>query len=144
MEKGEMRKEAAVRETMEELGVYKSQIDLVAPLDILITPANLGVYPFLAELKGYKGTFSGDEVDHVFTVPLKWFLEHEPECYDTDVQTIPGKDFPFDLIPGGEDYHWRRGRYKVMFYRYGENVIWGMTAKILHSFVEMYREDFRA
>ncbi len=59
--------------------------------------------------------FSGDEVDHVFTVPLKWFLEHEPECYDTDVQTIPGKDFPFDLIPGGEDYHWRRGRYKVMF-----------------------------
>ena len=104
----------------------------------------MGVYPFLAELKGYKGTFSGDEVDHVFTVPLKWFLEREPECYDTDVQTIPGKDFPFDLIPGGEDYHWRRGRYKVMFYRYGENVIWGMTAKILHSFVEMYREDFRA
>ena len=144
VEKGETRKEAAVRETMEELGVYKSQIDLVAPLDILITPANLGVYPFLAELKGYKGTFSGDEVDHVFTVPLKWFLEREPECYDTDVQTIPGKDFPFDLIPGGEDYHWRRGRYKVMFYRYGENVIWGMTAKILHSFVEMYREDFRA
>lgn len=72
---------------------FKSQIDLVAPLDILITPANLGVYPFLAELKGYMGHVFGDEVDHVFTVPLKWFLEHEPECYDTDVQTIPGKIF---------------------------------------------------
>lgn len=141
VERGETRKEAAIRETMEELGIYENQIDIIAPLDILITPANMGVYPFLAELKGYRGTFSADEVDHIFTVPLKWFLAHEPECYSTEVQTIPGKDFPFELIPNGEEYHWRKGKYKVMFYQYGNQVIWGMTAKILHSFIQRCKEE---
>ena len=141
VERGETRKEAAIRETMEELGIYENQIDMIAPLDILITPANMGVYPFLAELKGYRGTFSADEVDHIFTVPLKWFLAHEPECYSTEVQTIPGKDFPFELIPNGEEYHWRKGKYKVMFYQYGNQVIWGMTAKILHSFIQRCKEE---
>lgn len=141
VERGETRREASVRETMEELGIYENQIDVIAPLDILITPANMGVYPFLAELKGYRQTFSADEVDHVFTVPLKWFLNHEPECYDTEVQTIPGKDFPFELIPNGEEYHWRKGKYKVMFYRYENQVIWGMTAKILHSFIQRCKQE---
>lgn len=141
VERGETRKEAAVRETMEELGVYENQIDMIAPLDILITPANMGVYPFLAELKGYRKTFSADEVDHIFMVPLKWFLAHEPECYSTEVQTVPGKDFPFELIPNGEEYHWRKGKYKVMFYQYENQVIWGMTAKILHSFIRRCKEE---
>lgn len=141
VESGETKREAAIRETMEELGIYQSQIEMIAPLDILITPANLSVYPFLAELKDYRGTFSSAEVDHIFTVPLKWFLEHEPECYKTDVQTVPGEDFPFDRIPGGADYHWRVGKYDVLFYRYENTVIWGMTAKILHSFIEMYKRD---
>lgn len=141
VERGETRKEAAIRETMEELGIYENQIDMIAPLDILITPANMGVYPFLAELKGYRGTFSAAEVDHIFTVPLKWFLAHEPESYSTEVQTIPGKDFPFELIPNGEEYHWRKGKYKVMFYQYENQVIWGMTAKILHSFIQRCKEE---
>lgn len=143
VEAGETKKEAAERETMEELGIYNSQIEMIAPLDVLITPANLSVYPFLALLKDYRGTYSSQEVDHTFTVPLKWLLEHEPERYQTDVVTEPGEDFPFDLIPGGEEYHWRKGKYDVLFYRYENTVIWGMTAKILHSFIKMYKRDMK-
>ena len=44
-------------------------------------------------------------------------------------------------VPGGRDYRWRRGHYDVYFYRREEGIIWGMTAKILRSLAEMYRED---
>lgn len=139
VEQSETPSQAAVRETVEELLVRREQIEVVAPLDILHTPANLTVWPYLAFLKGYEGTFSQAEVERVFTVPLTWFLEHEPEAYDTKVVTVPGEEFPYERIPGGRQYHWREGHYKVFFYQYGDAVIWGMTAKILHSFIEMYR-----
>ncbi len=98
------------------------------------------VHPFLAVLRGYQGCFSEDEVERVFTAPLAWFAAREPEVYITDVVTEPGADFPFELVPGGRAYRWRKGEYRVLFYRHEEAVIWGMTAKILHSFILMCRE----
>lgn len=143
VEDGETAQAAAIRETMEELLIGREQIELLAPLDILPTSANLTVWPFLGILKGYGGTFSTDEVERVFTVPLRWLAENEPECYHTEVVTVPGEDFPFDRIPDGKEYHWRKGRYEILFYQYENTVIWGMTAKILYSFITMYRKDIR-
>ena len=143
VEGGETKKEAAIRETMEELLVKRSQIDFLAPLDILTTPANLTVWPFLAVLKDYKGTFSTDEVERVFTVPLRTLAHSEPDRYQTEVVTVPGEDFPFERIPDGREYHWRKGLYEVLFYQCGENVVWGMTAKILSSFLSMYQNDIK-
>ena len=141
VEAGETKRAAAVRETMEELLLKRSQIETLAPLDVLFTPANLTVWPFLALLKDYRGTFSPDEVERVFTVPLSWFAAHKPERFRTEVVTVPEEDFPFGRIPDGKEYRWRKGRYEVLFYQYGEEVIWGMTAKILHSFISMYEDD---
>lgn len=140
VEQGESKQEAAVRETKEELLIEGGQIELLAPLDVLVTPGNVTVWPFLGLLKDYRGTYSGEEVDHIFTVPLSWFLKNEPERYHTTTLTVPEENFPFDLIPGGREYHWRKGHYDVLFYRNEHAVIWGMTAKILYSFVKMYRE----
>ncbi|MEG2452966.1 MAG: CoA pyrophosphatase [Clostridium sp.] len=128
-------REAAMRETREELLVQETQLEVLAQLDLLITPSGMIIYPFLAELKNYEGTFSKDEVGEMITIPLSYFVKHPPERYSTKVVTVPDADFPYDRIPGGEDYKWRQGRYDVLFYRYGEHVIWGMTAKILHSFI---------
>lgn len=139
MEAGETARQAAVRETAEELCISRRQVEVIAPLDVLVAPAGLNVYPYLGILKNYRGSFSPEEVARVFTVPLRWFAEHEPECYRTDVITVPGEDFPYEAIPGGRDYHWRRGEYDVMFYRAGDEIIWGMTAKILHSLALLYR-----
>lgn len=140
VEDGESRREAAVREAVEELLADKSQIEVLAPLDVLITPSGQMVHPFLAVLRGYEGGFSEDEVERVFTVSLDWFAAHEPEEHIADVVTEPGEDFPFELVPGGRAYRWRKGEYRVLFYRNEEAVIWGMTAKILHSFIQMCGE----
>ncbi|MDD6074603.1 MAG: alpha/beta fold hydrolase [Clostridium sp.] len=137
VEVGETKREAALRETEEELLVNRSQIELLAPLDVLVTPGGVDIWPYLGILKDYEGTFSAAEVDHVFTVPLSWFLVREPECYKTTVITVPEENFPFELIPGGREYHWRRGQYDVYFYRNENGVIWGMTAKILYSLLRL-------
>ncbi len=110
-------------------------------MDELITPAGMVITPFLGVIRGYRGTFSPDEVDRVFTVPLRWFAENEPESYQTEVLTNPGDDFPYDRIPGGRDYQWRRGKYEVLFYRFGSNFIWGMTAKMMRQTAALYRQD---
>lgn len=142
VEEGEEYADAAARETMEELLVNKEQVEILAPLDILETPGGVTVRPYLGVIRNYEGTFSADEVDHIFSVPLSWFLENEPEKYETTVITVPNEDFPFELIPGGREYHWRKGRYEVYFYR-NQEVIWGMTAKILYAFIRLYREEMR-
>lgn len=139
----ETARDAAVRETMEELLVGRGQIEVMAPLDILIIPTGMMIYPFLGVLTEYEDTCSSDEVERVVTVPLDWFLTHEPELYHTKILTVPEDGFPFQLIPGGAEYKWRQGAYEVLFYRCGDVVIWGMTAKILHSFIELYKKDIQ-
>ncbi len=141
VEQGETSKQAAVRETMEELLIKRSQIRIIAPLDVLEAPGAMEILPYLGILQDYRWSYSEAEVDHTFSVPLRWFVEHEPERYETELVTVPEETFPFEDVPDGRDYHWRRGHYDVYFYRREEGIIWGMTAKILRSLVEMYRED---
>lgn len=141
VERGETPKQAAVRETMEELLISRRQIRVIAPLDVLEAPGAMEISPFLGALQGYRWSYSEAEVDHTFSVPLRWFAEHEPERYETELVTVPEETFPFEDVPGGRDYHWRRGHYDVYFYRREEGIIWGMTAKILRSLAKMYRED---
>jgi hypothetical protein len=42
------------------------------------------------------------------------------------------EDFPFDLIPGGRDYPWRKIPRTFYFYETQGGVIWGMTAELLY------------
>ncbi len=141
-EPDETRMETAVRETSEELLIDQSQIEVLAPLDYMENNAGLIVWPYLGVLKDYQGTYSKDEVDRVFSVPLAWLLEQEEKRYQCTVHTVPDEDFPFNLVPGGRDYHWRKGKYDVFFYQYEGEIIWGMTAKILRAFLNLYKKDF--
>ena len=133
MEKGETPRETAKREAVEELLLLEDQIRILGPADIFLSPANVMIYPYLGRLTGYLGSFNEEEVQEVFTVPLSFFLDHGPRQYDLKVKTVPGPDFPYEMIPKGRDYDWREGRYQVNFYEYQGRVIWGMTAKIMCS-----------
>ena len=136
IEPGETPVEAAVRETMEELLVAKDQIEVLAPLDALPGPGGPSIWPVLGILSDYQNTWSDEEVDHTFSVPLSYFLETEPEIYETLQVTIPGEDFPFEKIPGGRDYPWKKRHYTVLFYTDTDPLIWGITAKIIRLVLE--------
>ena len=130
---------AGVRELAEELLISQRDVELVAPLDILLKPYDTMIYPYIGHLHNYRGTFSQDEVREIFTIPFEFFLLNEPAVYHNEISVKPSHDFPHALI-GGEDYPWRTGSYPVLFYHYQDKVIWGITAQIVHNIVELYRE----
>ena len=140
IEVGETPLEAAVRETCEELLLQREQIRVLGETEGTRNAGIITIHAFLGELSDYTGTYFKQEVDHVFSVPVSWFMEHEPETYMATVTTIPDEDFPFELIPGGRDYPWRSRRHPIYFYRHPEGVIWGLTALILHTFFEKMKQ----
>ncbi len=135
MEAGEFPVDTAVRETVEELKIEEGQIEILAALDPIMGPSGASVWPFAALVHDYEGTWSSDEVDHVFALPFENLAGQEPEHYATRLDTVPGKDFPYELIPGGKNYGWRVKQNPVYFYRGWPETIWGLTAKILYEFL---------
>jgi 8-oxo-dGTP pyrophosphatase MutT (NUDIX family) len=109
----------ALRETREELGIELDQVQILGQLQDVYTPvSNFNITPFVARLAAppqYQPDLA--EVAAVIEVPLAavrdrsiWWEEERPE-------------------PEG-------GKRKVYFFRYGDHVIWGATARILKQFVD--------
>ena len=140
IEDGETSLEAAVRETGEELLVDEEDIEIISPLFSIQGPSGMEVKSYLGYLRNYEYTFSENEVDHVFSVELDWFLNNMPLVYDTKMEVVLPDDYPFELIPGGRDYPFRANPRRFYFYRVKGEVIWGLTGNILHNFIS-YIED---
>ena len=132
VEQGETAEHAAVRETCEELLISENQVEILAPMHRMTDRGNLIVDSFLGVIHDYSGSFSKDEVSGIFTVPLDWLLEYEPEIHSAETVFIPGENFPFDLIPGGRDYQFIHFPKRFFFYRTQDAVIWGLTAELLY------------
>ena len=142
VEENESYKDAAIRETMEELNIQEDNIKVIGELDYLVSYDNMTIHCFLATISGVnvdKIHPNKDEVDHIFTVPLKYFLETEPDTYYLDLKTVLNDEFPYNLIPNGRDYRWGKGRRSVQFYHYKEYTIWGYTAKMTKQFIDIIK-----
>ncbi|WP_283152985.1 NUDIX hydrolase [Guptibacillus hwajinpoensis] len=135
-------KNAAVRETCEELGVLEREVTVMGELDFLVTSFQSIVYPFAGMIQSDSELSPNpDEVEEVFTVPLSHFKNHPPERHDIRVHVQPDEGFPFHLIPNGEEYNWSSSSMPEFFYYYHDYVIWGMTARILYHFIQLVNEE---
>ena len=132
---------AAVRETMEELGVAVEQIQVLGTLQEVISPIGVRLYPSVGLINklDYSNANTA-EVAEVFTVPLKFLLETEPIIGHMERCTRPLADFPFELLPGYSTNWKNRKNYQVLFYKYNEYVIWGLTAQVLYDFLAIYKQ----
>lgn len=129
---------AAVRETCEELGLDTGDIEVIAPLDLLITPFNAIVYPYVGYIMdNHRIRLNPDEVDTVFYVPLDYLLHNRPIQKNLSFKMHFSEDFPYELIPHGREYPFRQPSYPQHFYIWKEHVIWGLTALILNHFLEL-------
>lgn len=130
-----------VRETCEELGITNDNIEIISELDLLITPSNMIIHPFLGILKSIDNlNINKDEVDHIFLVPITYLLKNKPITYTNEVSIIPNNDFPYEIIPNQTNYKFAKGNYDVLFYKYNDYIIWGITAKILENFLNILTE----
>jgi len=128
--------QTARRETCEELGLDTTQVQVLAPLDIVVSPFNLIVYPFVGRLDEEAMIKPNqDEVASVFYVPLTYLLNTVPQRAKVKLEVKLPPDFPLELVPGGRDYPWRRGYYPQSFYQWQDRIIWGLTARILEHFL---------
>ncbi|WP_342431878.1 CoA pyrophosphatase [Neobacillus sp. FSL H8-0543] len=133
-------KSAAIRETVEELGIDKANISEVYPLDFMISPFGMMIYPFVGLIDNPENIQPNPtEVGEIFTVPLTYFINNEPKIYHVNFKVEPEENFPFNLVVGGENYNWRTRAIDEYFYNYEEKAIWGLTARILAHFIEILR-----
>ena len=136
-----------IRETFEELGISPDDIEIISPLDLYINHSNLIIHPFLGVIneKVVKNGLENlpinkDEVDHVFTAPIKYLIDTSPDEFENELEVKVNKDFPYYKIPNKENYKFAVGKYSTLFYEYKNYVIWGISAKILENFLNFLKE----
>lgn len=137
---------AAVRETCEELGLQKKDIEVFAPLDVMVSPFNVLIYPFVGLIHGAEHIQPNpDEVGEIFYVPISFLKTCEPIHTTMSLKVSLPDDYPYELVPYGRNYPYRDGQYPQHFIIWKDKIIWGMTARILcHFLYLMGRTDLKA
>ncbi|MGC8903317.1 MAG: NUDIX hydrolase [Fervidobacterium sp.] len=137
IEEDETPYEAAIRELYEEIGVGAGK--KLFDIEPIVTPFNTVIFSYAVEvdLSSYK--LNKSEVLDIFTVPIDHF-SNPYKMVKVDVTLNPSEDFPYELIPHGRNYPWKRGTYEIMFYKWGGHVIWGITANIAHRAWEIFEK----
>jgi peroxisomal coenzyme A diphosphatase NUDT7 len=132
---------AALRETQEELGVDPETVTHVRQLSPYIASPAFVVYPFMAiiDYSQIIDSYNKEEVEEVFTIPVKWLLNYKPYMHLVSVEPTPSPDFPFEKIMNGAQYQWRTQSIEEWFFDYGKYTIWGLTARILKHFIEIIK-----
>ena len=107
----------ALRETYEEIGVNRDQIELWGFLDGLPSISGFHVTPFVGEIKDVENlTLDPNEVDRAFGVPFDFFRDRGNRVKN-QVKT------PF-------------GKRHYYVFDYKGDVIWGLTAQIIVQLVD--------
>lgn len=141
--------ETALRETAEELGISSEKITILGTLDIVVGTMGMTVDAFLgviniANLDDLK--INLDEVEKVFTVPVSYFVNTEPELYRVSlsaqpwyinqegevVVTFPAKELG---LPERYTKPWGNMMSNVFVYRVAGETIWGITARLIRDVI---------
>lgn len=102
----------ALREAHEEVGLQPDDVEILSPLGQVMSKHNLQVTPWVGIVpQSIQLTPSPDEIDSIFTVPLRFFLEDRR--HHTDEIRFKGKT---NFVPA---------------YEYEGHIIWGLTAYML-------------
>lgn len=144
--------DTAMRETAEELGIGRENVEILGVLGTVVTLRGHAVDCFPALLRINDITdivIDSNEVTRVFTLPLAWFFIHEPEYYPLHVElhphTVAEDGNTVTLLPaeklGLPELYWQSWRMKkkeVLVYRTDEGPIWGMTAQVIEELVRRH------
>lgn len=134
IELNETPKQAAIRETCEEIGILESEIEIQEMMAPFVTPFNTIIYIYVARLKTSKFKPNEDEVAKLIYLPLNVLDSLKPQIYTSKIELKLPDEFPYHQIPNGKNYPWKNGSYDIYFYEFEDNIIWGITGKILDHY----------
>jgi len=110
--------DAALREAEEEVGIPRSEVELIGRLDDVITNSGFLVAPFVGIVgPAVSYVIQESEVAEVFEVPLEALLASDnPEVRYVSFRGIA---------------------YPAYFYHYRQYEIWGLTGRMLKAFLDL-------
>jgi len=146
--------ETVIRETIEETGISEAAVSVHESAGYLITRIGALIDVYLGQLKvGSLDDFdpNPDEVQRLFTVPLSFFIDNEPEFYNYRLTCEPWYEndegcrvdlFPAEELGLPERYWqpWSHKKNRFVVYRYDGEVIWGITARIMYTISKLLRK----
>jgi 8-oxo-dGTP pyrophosphatase MutT (NUDIX family) len=115
--------ETALRESYEEIGLEPSRVTVLGELDDVFTAvSSFVITPVVGLVEGSIDDLrlAPDEVKSVLMVPVHRLL-------DSDVQTT-------EVRSVGEQ------QYRIHYYTFGDDVIWGATGRIVYQFLKAWEE----
>lgn len=138
-------KDTALRETGEELGITLDKLTIIGTLDTVVGTMGVTVDAFLGIINIQsldELNISLDEVEKVFTVPVTYFENTEPEVYKVNLSVQPsyvnqaGEEvitFPAKELALPEQYTkpWGNIMGNIFVYRVSGETIWGITARLI-------------
>jgi coenzyme A diphosphatase NUDT7 len=137
--------DTALRETREEIGIPRENINVLGQLDTVLSFGGILVEGFLAEISFESMgplNLNEREVEKTILIPVQYFIKNEPEVYKVKVTLNPTCEneegekiilFPTKALGLGEMYCKPWGNYlsSVYVYHYENEVIWGITARFI-------------
>jgi len=114
-------KDTALRETHEEIGLHKDDIDIVGDLSsVYIPPSNFNVYPFI----GY-----------INTTPI-----FHPDPKEVSLILKPKLDYVLNMDIVDSLVEVNGSTQKVPSYIINNHILWGATAIMVHEFVLLFKQ----
>ena len=112
----------ALRELQEEIGVPPDAVRVLGRLDDIATVTGFLVTPFVCAIDaGQPLRLHAGEVERVLHVPMQ--VLRDPAAWFDDIRT------------------WRGDTYHLRSCRFGDDVIWGATSRILQHFLAVIPTD---
>jgi 8-oxo-dGTP pyrophosphatase MutT (NUDIX family) len=141
VEPGEAPVECAIRECAEELGIEYSQIEITAKAGCIVSHRDAIIHVFIGVLNiesPAETEPNKKEVAELFAVPSSFFTETKPDIYQVDSFTETG-NFPVKELKLPKRYYgtWSNGKRNIYVYKYGDKIIWGLTAAILYELISL-------
>lgn len=138
---GEKPERTVLREMEEELGLPPHRVTLLGQFDTLHNYTGVTIHTFIGQIAHSdlpNIEIQEDEVEQVFLVPVRFFLDNSPYIYDFNVLADIKDDFPYHMVDSPHKYEWIKGRSNVPIWTYGEFSIWGLTARIVVHFLKTF------
>jgi len=119
--------ETVLRETYEEIGLSKRDIEILGRIDDALTVAsNYVIHPFVGWVASVDDlAINRAEVNRIITAPLALFYRGRSETrrYPVEYEGVT---------------------YETLAFEYGGHMIWGATARMMENFVEIMEENIGA
>ncbi len=112
--------ETAIRESFEEIGLIREDIDTLGALDDFITGTGYCIYPLVGIIPyPYDFKVSEKEVAEILEVPVSTLLDRRNYIED-------------------RNYIYKGKPYDYCAFKYGKHNIWGTTGRIVRNFLTLF------